>query len=153
MRSRVSDKVRVPIATGLNFSAVKSFFRGIVQLRILFKNTSPGWNLKMSCLGNVPYFWTSGRLCDFDGCDRPDFFPKNINGWFWSANQVTRYKFLSQSEQAVVYQYLPASLSSSPMQSYQLVISASEEIIRHTKMFQFLIGGSGFHLFTERARI
>ena len=38
--------------------------------------------------GNVPYFWTSGRLCDFDGCDRPDFFPKNINGWFWSANQV-----------------------------------------------------------------
>ena len=40
------------------------------------------------CLGNVPYFWTSGRLCDFDGCDRPDFFPKNLNGWFWSANQV-----------------------------------------------------------------
>ena len=37
---------------------------------------------------NVPYFWTSGRLCDFDGCDRPDFFPKNINGWFWSATQV-----------------------------------------------------------------
>ena len=37
---------------------------------------------------NVPYFWTSGRLCDFDGCDRPDFFPKNINGWFWSANQA-----------------------------------------------------------------
>lgn len=38
--------------------------------------------------GNVPYFWTSGRLCDFDGCDRPDFFPKIINGWFWSANQA-----------------------------------------------------------------
>ena len=37
---------------------------------------------------NVPYFWTSGRLCDFDGCDRPDLFPKNINGWFWSSNQV-----------------------------------------------------------------
>merc|ERR1712038_1104380 len=37
---------------------------------------------------NVPYFWTSGRLCDFDGCDRPDFFPKNINGWFWSASQA-----------------------------------------------------------------
>ena len=36
----------------------------------------------------MPYFWTSGRLCDFDGCDRPDFFPKNINGWFWSANQA-----------------------------------------------------------------
>merc|ERR1712228_990007 len=38
--------------------------------------------------GNVPYFWTSGRLCDFDGCDRPDFFPKNINGWFWSCMAV-----------------------------------------------------------------
>jgi len=37
---------------------------------------------------SVPYFWTSGRLCDFDGCDRPDLFPKNINGWFWSASQV-----------------------------------------------------------------
>ena len=38
--------------------------------------------------GNVPYFWTSGRKCNFDGCDKPEFFPKNINGWFWSANQV-----------------------------------------------------------------
>merc|ERR1711997_734453 len=36
----------------------------------------------------VKYIWTSGRLCNFDGCDRPDFFPKNINGWFWSANQA-----------------------------------------------------------------
>lgn len=32
---------------------------------------------------NVKFIWTSGRLCDFDGCDRPEFFPKNINGWFW----------------------------------------------------------------------
>merc|ERR1712029_1074041 len=37
---------------------------------------------------NVKYIWTSGRLCNFDGCDRPDFFPKSINGWFWSANQA-----------------------------------------------------------------
>ena len=36
----------------------------------------------------VKYIWTSGRLCNFDGCDRPDFFPKIINGWFWSANQA-----------------------------------------------------------------
>ena len=48
------------------------------------KNVSNSQNIS----GNVPYFWTSGRLCDFDGCDRPDFFPKNINGWFWSANQA-----------------------------------------------------------------
>jgi len=47
--------------------------------------------------GNVPYFWTSGRLCDFDGCDRPDFFPKNINGWFWSANQARLAPTNSQS--------------------------------------------------------
>merc|ERR1712088_626429 len=26
--------------------------------------------------------------CVFDGCDRGDFFPKEINGWFWSANQA-----------------------------------------------------------------
>jgi len=37
---------------------------------------------------DVKYFWTSGRLCNFDGCDRDDFFPKAINGWFWSANQA-----------------------------------------------------------------
>jgi len=39
-------------------------------------------------IASVKYIWTSGRLCNFDGCDRPDFFPKNINGWFWSANQA-----------------------------------------------------------------
>jgi len=42
----------------------------------------------IAAANNVKFFWTSGRLCDFDGCDRPEFFPKNINGWFWSANQV-----------------------------------------------------------------
>uniref|UniRef100_A0A182U451 C-type lectin domain-containing protein n=1 Tax=Anopheles melas TaxID=34690 RepID=A0A182U451_9DIPT len=31
------------------------------------------------------YIWTSGRLCDFKGCDRPDLQPTNINGWFWTA--------------------------------------------------------------------
>jgi hypothetical protein len=36
----------------------------------------------------MPFIWTSGRLCDFAGCEREEFFPKNINGWFWSANQV-----------------------------------------------------------------
>jgi len=41
-----------------------------------------------SFMSGVKYIWTSGRLCNFDGCDRPDFEPKNINGWFWSANQA-----------------------------------------------------------------
>lgn len=33
----------------------------------------------------VKYIWTSGRLCDFKGCDRPDLQPLSINGWFWTA--------------------------------------------------------------------
>merc|ERR1719414_2847587 len=33
-------------------------------------------------MSGVKYIWTSGRLCNFDGCDRPDFFPKEINGGF-----------------------------------------------------------------------
>ncbi|KAF7991328.1 hypothetical protein HCN44_002890 [Aphidius gifuensis] len=34
---------------------------------------------------NVKYIWTSGRLCDFKGCDRPDLLPQRVNGWFWTA--------------------------------------------------------------------
>lgn len=33
----------------------------------------------------VKYIWTSGRLCDFKGCDRPDLLPTSVNGWFWTA--------------------------------------------------------------------
>ncbi|XP_018022260.1 uncharacterized protein LOC108678359 [Hyalella azteca] len=34
---------------------------------------------------NVTYIWTSGRLCDFTGCEtREDLKPINIKGWFWS---------------------------------------------------------------------
>ena len=44
--------------------------------------------MKLFFISDVKYIWTSGRLCNFDGCDRPDFFPKIINGWFWSANQA-----------------------------------------------------------------
>uniref|UniRef100_A0A6B2E6N6 Putative c-type lectin n=1 Tax=Phlebotomus kandelakii TaxID=1109342 RepID=A0A6B2E6N6_9DIPT len=37
---------------------------------------------------DVPYIWTSGRLCDFKGCEgRADLEPKNVFGWFWSANR------------------------------------------------------------------
>jgi len=35
---------------------------------------------------DLPYIWTSGRLCDFKGCDRPDLKPAIINGWFWTAS-------------------------------------------------------------------
>jgi len=52
--------------------------------------TADEYNYFKNILGSsgAQFFWTSGRLCDFDGCDRPEFFPKNINGWFWSANQA-----------------------------------------------------------------
>ena len=33
--------------------------------------------------------WTSGRLCNFKGCDQPHLKPKNIKGWFWSGSGVT----------------------------------------------------------------
>lgn len=36
--------------------------------------------------GNVKYIWTSGRKCNFDGCDRPDLQPSIVNGWFWSGS-------------------------------------------------------------------
>merc|ERR1712083_467620 len=34
----------------------------------------------------LDYIWTSGRLCDFKGCDRADLQPVNINGWFWTGS-------------------------------------------------------------------
>lgn len=36
--------------------------------------------------GNVRYIWTSGRKCNFAGCDRADLQPANVNGWFWSGS-------------------------------------------------------------------
>ncbi|XP_067007071.1 uncharacterized protein slf [Anabrus simplex] len=37
---------------------------------------------------DVPYIWTSGRLCDFKGCEnRRDLEPKSVYGWFWSATR------------------------------------------------------------------
>ncbi|XP_037802414.1 uncharacterized protein LOC119597050 isoform X1 [Penaeus monodon] len=38
--------------------------------------------------GNVKYIWTSGRKCNFDGCDRPDLKPTLVNGWFWSGSSA-----------------------------------------------------------------
>ena len=32
--------------------------------------------------GGVRYFWTSGRKCNFDGCERADLQPAIVNGWF-----------------------------------------------------------------------
>lgn len=37
---------------------------------------------------NIPYIWTSGRKCNFKGCERADLQPVNVNGWFWSGSGV-----------------------------------------------------------------
>ncbi|CAL4133064.1 unnamed protein product, partial [Meganyctiphanes norvegica] len=38
--------------------------------------------------GKIDYLWTSGRICDFKGCeDRHDLKPLNVKGWFWSGNR------------------------------------------------------------------
>lgn len=74
---------------------------------------------------DVPYIWTSGRLCDFNGknyknkfessiillietgCEgRKDLLPKNLNGWFWSAN---REKIQPTNRNPVGFGYNPWS--------------------------------------------
>jgi len=37
---------------------------------------------------DLPYIWSSGRLCNFKGCDREDLQPASVNGWFWSGSGV-----------------------------------------------------------------
>eukprot|EP00095_Tigriopus_kingsejongensis_P011520 maker-scaffold33_size549341-snap-gene-0.21 protein:Tk11520 transcript:maker-scaffold33_size549341-snap-gene-0.21-mRNA-1 annotation:"PREDICTED: hypothetical protein LOC100645018" len=37
---------------------------------------------------DIAYIWTSGRLCNFKGCDREDLQPTSVNGWFWSGSGV-----------------------------------------------------------------
>lgn len=45
-------------------------------------------SLMLVITDDIPYIWTSGRLCDFKGCEsRRDLEPKNLFGWFWSANR------------------------------------------------------------------
>ena len=38
---------------------------------------------------NISFVWTSGRICDFAGCEgRWDLLPKRVKGWLWSADQT-----------------------------------------------------------------
>ena len=30
--------------------------------------------------------WTSGRLCNFKGCDAPHLQPRSVRGWFWAGS-------------------------------------------------------------------
>ncbi|CAH1958885.1 unnamed protein product [Acanthoscelides obtectus] len=43
------------------------------------------WIKKHIVDDKVKYIWTSGRLCDFAGCERADLQPPRVNGWFWTA--------------------------------------------------------------------
>merc|ERR1712071_742765 len=37
----------------------------------------------------LPYVWTSGRMCDFKGCEsREDLKPLQVFGWFWPGSNV-----------------------------------------------------------------
>ncbi|CAB4062850.1 unnamed protein product [Lepeophtheirus salmonis] len=37
----------------------------------------------------ISWIWTSGKLCDFDGCEKSFYVkPININGWFWSGTNT-----------------------------------------------------------------
>jgi len=38
---------------------------------------------------DIPYIWTSGRLCNFKGCaEREDLQPASVAGWFWSGSGI-----------------------------------------------------------------
>lgn len=63
-----------PIFNSLNFS--QQFFA---------KRLQNDFYLTSNLYLQQKYIWTSGRLCDFKGCDRPDLQPTSVNGWFWTA--------------------------------------------------------------------
>lgn len=56
---------------------------------------------------DIPFIWTSGRLCDFKGCEnRADLEPKKLHGWFWSA---TRGKMTQTDKIPLGWSYNPWS--------------------------------------------
>ncbi|CAB4068933.1 unnamed protein product [Lepeophtheirus salmonis] len=48
------------------------------------------WNAMKSFLirDDIPYIWTSGRKCNFKGCDHFSLQPPITNGWFWASNKI-----------------------------------------------------------------
>ena len=57
----------------------------------------------------LDYIWTSGRLCDFKGCDRADLQPVSVNGWFWTGSNKK----------------IPPTNSTPPDWSYQVILQLS----------------------------
>lgn len=69
-------------------------FRLIQQSKLADRNYSSMFHFEQNFkififfIDDVPYIWTSGRLCDFKGCEnRRDLEPKSVFGWFWSATR------------------------------------------------------------------
>ncbi|XP_055677045.1 uncharacterized protein LOC129786212 [Lutzomyia longipalpis] len=66
--------------------AVRNFCRQMCMDSVSLE-TSPEneWIKQKIVEAKIKYIWTSGRICDFPGCERPDLQPTTINGWFWTA--------------------------------------------------------------------
>jgi hypothetical protein len=62
--------------------------RAIEQTNIRTLEQSSIRTLSLRPAEDVAYIWTSGRLCNFKGCDREDLQPTIVNGWFWSGSGV-----------------------------------------------------------------
>ena len=58
---------------------------------IIFSETSEESEFIKSKMiqGRVRFLWTSGRKCNFKGCEnREDLQPAIVKGWFWSGSGV-----------------------------------------------------------------
>lgn len=66
---------------GRNFC--REYCMDLVSLETEAENT---FFVKFIKRNKVDYIWTSGRICDFKGCDRADLQPTSINGWFWTGS-------------------------------------------------------------------
>ena len=58
----------------------------MIYLFFFFVKNNNNFNVIVS--DDLAYIWTSGRLCNFKGCDRDDLQPVQVNGWFWSGSGV-----------------------------------------------------------------
>jgi hypothetical protein len=51
--------------------------------------TKDDWNtiLEIFAKEKLEYTWTSGRKCNFAGCDKPSLQPVIEKGWFWASSK------------------------------------------------------------------
>ena len=46
------------------------------------------WVTEVLRKADIPYIWTGGRKCNFQGCEREDLQPAIENGWYWAPTGV-----------------------------------------------------------------